>query len=329
MRNKIVFLFMSILFSGSSIISAAATSDQYLAAGDQFYEAKDFNKALSYYKAAVQADPQNWKAYQSLGSCEYGMGQRENAINDFQTSLNIHPQNPPLQNLVKQLSQTGTSPVHPPSSLPEADKLIWDVGVAGNIFSWQDLVSDWSSPFTTLTPPSSIPFGPEFDLGVDYTLTRNFQLGVQFQAIVKEAESVYIGSTGVTLTYSETCVGGTLVARYLISLGSDLNIVLHAEGGYFGLTGSNLNATNGTLIQTNNLNAGNYGGLLALETEWIQSGGWALDVGIGYRFLTFTPVTYTNTTSSSSPALPLPSLSNGNAYLGFSGPRVNVTVRLF
>src|ERR1700677_3828366 len=194
MRNKIVFLFLLILFSESSMISAAATSDQYLTAGDRFYQAKNFNKALLYYKAAVQTDPQNWRAYQSLGTCEYGLGQRENAINDFQTSLNINPKNPPLQNLMNQLSQTGINSIHPPGSLPEADKWIWDVGVALNVFSWQDLTSDYAP--ATLGAPSSTPLGPEFDLGVDYTLSRNFQLGLQFQAIVKDAELVSLGSSG-------------------------------------------------------------------------------------------------------------------------------------
>ncbi len=326
MPNKIVFLFTLLFFAGSSLLFASPLSDRYRSAGNQYYESKDFNKALLYYKAAVQADPQDWIAYQTLGNCEYGLGQRENAVNDFQKSLNLHPNNPSLQNFINQMSQTGVSTTHESVSLPDPDKWIWDVGIAGNSFSWQDLVTDYAP--STFTPPGSVS-GIEFDLGTDYTLSHNFQIGLQLQGTIKDEEILTFGNSGVTAIYTETSVGAALSAKYLISLGGDLNLVLHGEGGIYGLAASNLNGTNGTLVETGNLTATNFGGLLALETEWIEKGGWALDIGIGYRFLTFTPVKFTDTTSGGAPPVTLPNNNGGNSYLDFSGPRLNITVRLF
>jgi hypothetical protein len=327
MPNKIVFVFTLLLLSGASLLSASPLSDRYRSVGNQLYQAKDFNKALLYYKAAVQADPQDWIAYQTLGNCEYSLGQREDAVNDFQRSLNLHPNNPALQNFLNHLSSTDVKTTRESVSLPDAGKFIWDVGVAGDSFSWQDLISNYAP--TAFAPPSS-PNGIEFDLGVDYTLSHNFQIGLQFQGIIKDEEILTFGNSGVTAIYTETCIGAALSANYLISLGGDLNLVLHGEGGFYDLTGSNLNGTNGTLVETGSLSAFNPGALFEFETEWIEKGGWSLDVGIGYRLLTFTPVTYTNITSNGAgtPFI-LPNNNGGNSYLDFSGPRLNITVRLW
>jgi len=313
-----------IFFSGSSVIFAA-TSDQYLAAGDQLYQAQDFNKALLYYKAAVQVDPQNWKAYLSLGNCEYSMGDRENAINNFQKSLNINPNNPSLQSFVNQLSQTSTIPVHIVKSLPESGKWIWNLGGAAELLDRQDLISAYAP--ATFSAPSGPLIGAEFDLGIDYTLSRSFELGVQFQAIAKPSQSVSLNNSGVTQIYSETCVGGVLTAEYRFSLDSKLNLAFHGEGGFYALAGSNLNATNGAQVQTGGLTAADPGGLLAVEFEWVQDDGWALDLGLGYRLLTFTPVNYANSTNGSGGTL---INNNGSAIdLDFSGPRFNAAVRFF
>jgi tetratricopeptide (TPR) repeat protein len=327
MQNKIVFLLTLFFLSGSSFLFASPLSDRYRSVGNELYQSKDLNKALLYYKAAVQADPQDWIAYQTLGNCEYGLGQRENAVNDFQKSLNLHPNNPGLQSFMTQLAQTGVTPVHESVSLPDTGKWIWDVGIALNSFGWQDLTNAYAP--ATFSAPTGSPLGIEFDLGVDYTLSHNFQLGFQLQGTIKDDEIITFGNSGVTQTYTETSLGAALSARYLISLGADLNLVLHGEGGIYDLVSSNLNGNNGTLVQTGNLSADNPGGLLEIETEWLEKGGWSLDIGIGYRFLTFTPVQYKNTTSTNGTSATLINGNSNNVYLDFSGPRVNMTVRLF
>ena len=132
-----------ILMVFSKIVFAAPISNDYMAAGDKLTQEKNPRRAILYYKTAVQMDPQNWKAFQGLGNCELSIGQRENAINDFQKSLNINPKNPPLQDFMNKLSQTGPAPIHVASSLPEKGKFIWYGGGAMNLYGWQDLTSDY------------------------------------------------------------------------------------------------------------------------------------------------------------------------------------------
>src|ERR1041384_4906947 len=47
------FLFVSL----TSVVIAQPTSDQYLAAGTDFYAAKDYNKAVLYYQTAIRLNP--------------------------------------------------------------------------------------------------------------------------------------------------------------------------------------------------------------------------------------------------------------------------------
>ncbi len=328
MEKRVFFLISLFLICGFQSLFAAPTADQYLDAGDKLFQEKDFNKSLLYYKAAVQTDPQNWKAYQAQGNCELNMGQRENAINDFQKSLNINPNNPALQDLMNKLSQTGPAPVFIPSSLPQAGKIVGIVGGAVNIFGWQDLADDYYPIAPTITPGATF-LGGEFDLGCNYTMSYTFQLGVQAQAILKQTEST-APSLGVTDIYSESCVGGALVAEYLISLGPNFNVILHGEGGGYTLIDSTGNVTNNTLSQINELSSSALGASGALEIEWVQNDGWALDFGVGYRELTFSTVTFIPKDSAQATPTTLINLTSGkNAYLDFSGPRLNLAVRFF
>jgi hypothetical protein len=327
MEKKLGFLLGLILILGSQALFAAPTSDEYLDAANKLFQEKNFDKALIYYQASAQTDPQNWKAYEALGNCELSLGQRENAINDFQKSLNINPKNPPLQTLMNKLSQTGPAPVHVSSSLPEKGKVILVAGGAANLYSWQDLVNYYTPvPFS---PPSSTPLGAEFELGLHYTVTHSFQLGLQAQTILKESESVAITNTGVTLIFSEACIGGAAVAEYLMPLGAKLNLVLHGEGGIYTFIGSTFNVTDSTSTNRWDMHSTAVGAMPELIIDWVQD-GWALDLGFGYRFLTFGSVTLTSSNGdyNGSPTL-LNYYNQAKATLDFSGPRVSLTARIF
>jgi hypothetical protein len=56
---------------------------------------------------------------------------------------------------------------------------------------------------------------------------------------------------------------------------------------------------------------------------------WALDVELGYRFLTFTPITETGTLNGFAVSDTLLNSDNSNAEIDFSGPRLSATARLF
>jgi tetratricopeptide (TPR) repeat protein len=112
--KKAVLLIILIL-SFNKIVFSAATSDQYLAAGNTLYQQKDYQKAVLYYKAAVQVDPGNALAYQRLGNTYYLLGQKQDALTAYQHALAINPNNPQLSNFVQALqAQLGSgSPMAP------------------------------------------------------------------------------------------------------------------------------------------------------------------------------------------------------------------------
>lgn len=77
-------------------ILQAATSQDYYISGFDYYTQKDYAKSIPYLKAAVQLDPQDWKAYQILGYDYYLSNQSAEALEAFDQSLRWHPENPQL-----------------------------------------------------------------------------------------------------------------------------------------------------------------------------------------------------------------------------------------
>src|SRR5271154_1276227 len=100
--KKAVLLTILVLLLSKNVFSAA-TSEQYLAAGNTLYQQKDYQKAVLYYKAAVQVDPSNALAYQRLGNTYYLLGQKQDALTAYQHALAINPNNPQLSNFVQAL----------------------------------------------------------------------------------------------------------------------------------------------------------------------------------------------------------------------------------
>src|SRR5690349_19796451 len=92
------FVLGLLIFSTSTSMALAqgATAGQYIAAGNQFYTAKDYAKAVQYYKYATTLDPNSAAAYQGLGNSYYGLGQRSDALAAYDKALQINPNNPQL-----------------------------------------------------------------------------------------------------------------------------------------------------------------------------------------------------------------------------------------
>jgi len=118
MKKAILLIILVLLFSEN--VFSAATSDQYLAAGNTLYQQKDYQKAVLYYKAAVQVDPGNAIAFQRLGNTYYLLGQKSDALTAYQHALAINPNNPQLTNFVQALqAQLGSGvPAAPAVSRP-------------------------------------------------------------------------------------------------------------------------------------------------------------------------------------------------------------------
>jgi len=355
----------------SSTAVLDGSKETYYQAGNSLFLGKNYLLSIPYYQAVIDADPQNWKAYQALAGCEYRLSRMDDAISNYRKSLAINPNNLELQNFVNQLSassaaRSASSPVVQPSNgsttstlssigpqlsidaatptatpavskisedsrLPHQGSLTWEVGSAIGIYNYQDMISNYAPD--TLTTPLQIPTEVELDFGVDYTISQSFQLGAQIQYVAKQPEIIYTPYSGsypgatATTTWTEACVGGALEGKYLFPLSNQFRLIFEGQAGFYTLAGSTF-VYSGSFEENLDLNGTAFGGLLGMELEWVlDNGGWALDLGLGYRALTFDSITATATNNSQS--YNFTNVAGGNATIDFSGPRVNLTARFF
>jgi hypothetical protein len=211
------------------------------------------------------------------------------------------------------------------SPLPKQGSIAWNVGISGWLGSFQDLQDFYGAGIVS----DQTPYGFDFELGADYTLARSFQLGVQVQTIDRIPETVTFGGVE-THQWSAYTVGGALVAKYLIPVQDKWNLILHAEGGFYALVGSGVQASgvdNGTV----NLDGSNIGGMFSVEGEFLQGAkkSWALDLGLGYRILKITPLTESGSIGGSPVSGTLKNIDGSDAGLDLSGPRVTATLRFY
>ena len=90
---------MFLLFVGLAGSGFAQTANQYIEAGNQFYASKDYAKAVQYYQAAAQMDPNSAAAFQGLGNSQYSQGQNAEALASYQKALAINPNNTQLSKI--------------------------------------------------------------------------------------------------------------------------------------------------------------------------------------------------------------------------------------
>src|ERR1041384_3482594 len=86
------FLFVSL----TSVVIAQPTSDQYLAAGTDFYAAKDYNKAVLYYQTAIRLNPQSSNAHRGLANACYALGKKSEALAEYEKAMELDPSSPNL-----------------------------------------------------------------------------------------------------------------------------------------------------------------------------------------------------------------------------------------
>jgi hypothetical protein len=96
--KKILLTFL--LFSLSTLSFAASANDYYVA-GFDLYARHEYEKAIPYLKEALRQDPTLWKAAQLMGYAHYFLHQEPKALEAFDQSLSIHPQNFEVQNLAE------------------------------------------------------------------------------------------------------------------------------------------------------------------------------------------------------------------------------------
>jgi hypothetical protein len=104
MKQVGIWLFVFLLFLASACLSAAQDKSMpYYEAGNKLYSQKNYDRAVQYYNAAIQFNPNLWQAFQGLGNCSYVKGDKAQALSNYQKCLSLHPDNPGLSSFVKSL----------------------------------------------------------------------------------------------------------------------------------------------------------------------------------------------------------------------------------
>src|ERR1035441_10196867 len=117
-QTQILEAAMRVLKTGGSLFILAAflsllvpdfakaqgtTADQYYAAGNQAFSAKNYAQAAQYYNASVKLNPNNAQAYQGLGNCYFSLGRKADALTFYQRASALQPGNTQLAQFVQNL----------------------------------------------------------------------------------------------------------------------------------------------------------------------------------------------------------------------------------
>src|SRR5581483_2389049 len=108
MRNHPYSLLL-LLFLWVPSISVAATAQEFRDMGTALFQKGLYEKSAGYFKEAVQADPNDWQSYEGLGNAYVKMNDNADALDAYQKSLQINPNNTTLQTLVDRLKTSGGS----------------------------------------------------------------------------------------------------------------------------------------------------------------------------------------------------------------------------
>jgi hypothetical protein len=329
--GRLLFCLLIPFFASRATAAPASSPIDYYSAGNEAYQAENYSEAVTDYQMAVQANPQSWEAYQGLGNAYYQMDKNDEALVAYKQSLALHPDNPTLSQFVSQMPDSSTkagakSKSAAPkaatgntgeSSLPKPGKIVWNVGGAGSLYTFDDI-----STFDG-TPETGFNYGGEADLGVDYTLAPNFQAGVQVQFLGRLPEG------NGSITWNNYVIGETLDLKGLIPVMPGMNLILHGQGGLYTLIGSSMQTVDSQgNFSTPTLSASGPGGMAEVQAEILMDAdkSWALDFGLGYRYLILSPVTSSVGVNSSQSLL---NPDQSNAQIDFSGPRISGAFRFF
>jgi len=103
MKEKIYLLFFkdkfSLLFIISILILSCSTRTNL---ADEFFNAGNFEKALSEYRKITEKNPQNWHAYIGIGDCFLNMNKFEPALDAYKKAVIL---NPNLNNIKENIKQ--------------------------------------------------------------------------------------------------------------------------------------------------------------------------------------------------------------------------------
>ncbi len=92
-----------ILLAPSVLRAVTSEALEYDDIGMDAYRKGLYTKAVEYFQKAVEADPTDWQAYQEMGDAYSKSGDKEDALDAYEKSLKLHPDNPSLRVRVAEL----------------------------------------------------------------------------------------------------------------------------------------------------------------------------------------------------------------------------------
>ena len=95
-------IFFLLLFHMVSAAGAASVEDYYREA-DQFLVQKDYARAMDAFQAAVPMESNPFRAWAGMGNCSYYLGEKSKALEYFEKSLALQPNNQALVRFVEKL----------------------------------------------------------------------------------------------------------------------------------------------------------------------------------------------------------------------------------
>ncbi|HUO57912.1 MAG TPA: tetratricopeptide repeat protein [bacterium] len=84
---------------------ATSPEDYYNAGMDLLTKQHDYDKAIQYFRAALDQRPDYWQAYQFLGEAYYQNANRTEAVVAMKQSLRLHPDNKGLREFLNKIEK--------------------------------------------------------------------------------------------------------------------------------------------------------------------------------------------------------------------------------
>src|SRR6185503_13201725 len=108
-RRTWIYLFVVLTALGIGSRLLADGADDYYRSANKFYADKDYQHALDAYEGAIPYDSDPYRAYIGMGNCEYSLNHKSKAVEYYQKSLSIHPDNPFLVQFIKKVKTEVTN----------------------------------------------------------------------------------------------------------------------------------------------------------------------------------------------------------------------------
>lgn len=251
MKYTLVLLGLCASFLIPCLAAAQMSSQELEQLGQATFQKGFYNKAVTYFQQAVEADPNNAQAYEDLGNAYMKQGDQADALAAYQKSLAINPNNATLKvmvdNLIANAPEAGQSQNQEPS---------YNQGAEGQAPQETILIHrhrpryTYSAPVTYadgLPPMDHARVWTRFDFG--YNNSNQGDLMGSVSTLNNENAVGSVPLQGVTAVFNS---GNAAMAPGGINLGGEIGFLLDTHMGigigirYLQANDYTFNATNST-----------------------------------------------------------------------------------